>query len=251
MPGCYLKKEITKYINNEKVKVIFEIGSRDCLDAINLYKHYNVKVYAFECNPLAIKICKENLKKYDIKDDQVELIEKAIYNEDGEITFYPVDKTVNAETFENHVDFVKIDENTSANIGASSLFKINKDYQQLKYKNKDYHQQNTEVKVQSIRLDNFIKERNIDRVDLICMDLQGAELMAFQGMGKHLKDVRYIITELCTSVEKNGKIIENYDGQGNIEIVFNLLKKSNFHHLIGNKLRFSHNDFFFININEQ
>ena len=84
MPGCYLNKKYIKYIDKKKINVIFEIGSRDCLDAINLHKYYGVKIYAFECNPLAIEICKQNLKEQNITIDQVELIEKAIYNKNEE-----------------------------------------------------------------------------------------------------------------------------------------------------------------------
>ena len=55
----------------------------------------------------------------------MELIEKAIFNEEKIISFYPVVKTLGAEKFTNHPDFVKINNNVSANIGASSIFKIN------------------------------------------------------------------------------------------------------------------------------
>jgi len=248
MPGCYLNEKYIKYIDKKKIDVIFEIGSRDCLDAINLHKYYGVKIYAFECNPLAIDICKKNLKEQNITIDQVELIEKAIYNKNEEISFYPVDKTVDAVKHKSNPDFISIDDNTSANIGASSIFKINKDYQKLKYKNKDYHQQNNEIKVNAIRLDTFMNERNIEKIDMICMDLQGAELMALQSLGNNINNINYIITELCTSVNKNGKIIENYEGQGNINKVFKLLLKNGFKHILGNINRFSHDDFLFVNI---
>ena len=248
MPGCYLNKKYIKYIDKTKIEVIFEIGSRDCLDAINLHKYYGVKVYAFECNPLANEICKKNLKEQNITIDQVELIEKAIYNKNEEITFYPVDKTIDAEKYKSNPDFVSIDDTTSANIGASSIFKINEEYQKLKYKNKNYHQQNKEIKVNAIRLDSFMNERNIEKIDMICMDLQGSELMALQSLGNNISNINYIITELCTSVKKNGKIIENYEGQGDINKVFKLLFKNGFKHILGNINRFSHDDFLFINI---
>ena len=48
-------------INKDKIKVIFEVGSRDGFDAISLSKKYpNSQVYCFECNPLTVDICRNN-----------------------------------------------------------------------------------------------------------------------------------------------------------------------------------------------
>ncbi|AUF82690.1 methyltransferase FkbM family protein [Tetraselmis virus 1] len=247
MPGCYLQPNFAKLVDPSSVKVIVEAGSRDCLDAIALHKAYGVKVYAFECNPFAIKICKDNLQKYNISTDQVELIEAALFDKKDRLDFYPVIKTEGAEKYKDHPDFFITKEGTSANIGASSLFKINKDYQKTKYRNERYHQQTEEpIKVDAVRLDEFMEERGLDSVDLLCMDIQGAELMALRGLGNKLQSCKWIFTELCTSVEKNGKIIENYENQGNINTVFRLLEQSGFKHVLGNPNRFSHHDFAFV-----
>lgn len=245
MPGCYMDKKFTDFINKKDAKVIFEIGSRDCLDAIKLHNHYKTKIYSFECNPVCIEICKKNLAISNILPSQVELIEKAIYNENTNVDFYPVVKTAGAKDFKS-TDIYKIN-NEYANIGASSLFKINNEYQQIKYKNINHHQQGMQISVPAITLDTFIKEHNIDKVDLICMDLQGAELMALQGMGEHLKNTKYIITELCTTTVKNNMVVENYKGQGKLTDVFNLLESFGFQKILGKEHKFSHDNFLFIN----
>lgn len=49
------------FIDKDQIQTIFELGSRDCLDAIDLSKYFNCLVYAFECNSDGIKLCKENL----------------------------------------------------------------------------------------------------------------------------------------------------------------------------------------------
>ena len=41
-----------------------------------------------------------------------------------------------------------------------------------------------------------MKEHNIDKVDIIWMDLQGAELLALKSLGEKLQDVKYIHTEI-------------------------------------------------------
>ena len=177
-----------------------------------------------------------------------DIYKKSYSNKDDFVEFYPVIKTVGADKLKNNPDFFKVNDNM-ANIGASSLFKINENYQITKYGQKKYHQQGEKIKVPAIRLDSFMNDNNIDKIDLICMDLQGAELFALEGMGEKLKNTKYIITELCTSVEKKGEIIENYEGQGNINKVFKLLKKHGFKKIIGRENRFSHDDFLFINNN--
>lgn len=247
MPGCYMDKKFTELINKKDVNVILEIGSRDCLDAIKLHNHYKAKVYSFECNPVCIEICKKNLAAENILPSQIELIEKAVYNKNTNVDFYPVVKTAGAKDFKSS-DIYKIN-NEYANIGASSLFKINKDYQQIKYRNVNHHQQGKKISVPAITLDTFMEENNIDKVDLICMDLQGAELMALQGMKQHLKNTKYLITELCTTTVKNDIVVENYDGQGKISDVFNLLESFGFKKVLGKEKKFSHDNFMFINQN--
>lgn len=162
--GAYLSRRFTDHIERHKVNLILELGSRDALDAIELSEHYDADVYSFECNPTSIPICKENIGD----NSKVHLIEKAVWDEEGFISFYPV---------------------VNGNTGASSCFKAIKDYP---YET-DYEQE--EITVSAIRLDGWLKERDISSVDLLCVDLQGAELTAFKGMGEYLHSVSYIITE--------------------------------------------------------
>ena len=55
----------------------------------------------------------------------------------------------------------------------------------------------TEIEVEGTRLDSFMKDNNIENVDLLCIDLQGYELNAIKSLGEKLKKVKYIITETC------------------------------------------------------
>ena len=63
--------------------VIFDIGSRDCAQSIEFYNVFpNAKIYAFECNPNTIDICRKNIENYK---DRITLIEGAVCDYDGEI----------------------------------------------------------------------------------------------------------------------------------------------------------------------
>jgi FkbM family methyltransferase len=170
----YLDKKCKKFIDKNEVDVLFEIGSRDCLDAIALNEFYNKKVYSFECNPASIELCKQNLIEQRITNDRVELFEIAVFNENKNIDFHPV---------------------VSSKIGVSSVFKISKDFQLKKFK-RERHAQGEKITVPAVRLDTFMLANNLDRIDLLCMDLQGAELMALEGLGEKLKKVKYIMTRV-------------------------------------------------------
>jgi len=145
-------------IPTEEIDTIFELGSRDGLDAIELQKHFQAQVYAWECNPDSLVLCRQNLSQTTIQ-----LVEKAVWSKNQTIKFFPI---------------------TNGNIGASSAYKINSEY--------PYEvliQQ--EIEVEAVRIDSWYQ----DKIDLVVMDLQGAELEALKGMGDLLSTTKYIITE--------------------------------------------------------
>ena len=132
----YLYDEFVNKIDSMLIQTIVECGSRDCLDAISLYEKYQPKVvYAFECNPESIPLCKQNIQNFD----HIKLIEKAICNKNGLVDFYPTD----------------MERSKDKNIGASSLL-IHKD------NNVEYFQKH--IKVRGIRLDTFLSLSRIKAV---------------------------------------------------------------------------------------
>jgi len=234
MPGCYLNPDIIKYIDKNQVFTIFELGSRDCFDAIKAHEFYNkkqLKIYAFECNPCSIGICKKNLAIYGSND--IILVENAVFDKNENIDFFPVEHTnltqepAERSLLENGGDLLLMSKDRYANIGASSVFLMNRNWQTKKYGYEDHHRQN-KISVPAIRLDTFIENNNIPNIDLICMDLQGAELMALQGMGTYLKNVKYIITELIHHIMIDGISTPLYDGQCHEKDVIELLKDNGF-----------------------
>ena len=71
--------------------------------------------------------------------------------------------------------------------GSSSCFKMTEKTL------KAYSQ--ADIEVPAIRLDEWLKIKKIESIDLICMDTQGATLKILQGMGEFLKKAKYIVTE--------------------------------------------------------
>lgn len=204
--GSYL--EFKKKININDIKTIFELGSRDLVDANALSNYFNTaKVYAFECNPDCLEECKKNLIKFNNKN--INLIEKAVSLLNGEVIFYPFDL------------------NKYNNMGSSSMFKI--DFSKRNKTDPDYNRENPqfEIKVDGIRLDTFIEENKISNIDLICIDLQGYELNSLKSLGTQLYNVKYIITE-CS-------INSTYIGGSTFKELNDYLETFNFKYVSSNK----------------
>jgi FkbM family methyltransferase len=158
----------------KNVAIIFELGARDCSETLEFYKIFpNSHIYTFECNKNTLPICRK--KTRNIKN--ITLIEKAVSNKNSIVKFFPINKELTKTTWED------------GNQGASSLFKASG-----KYPVEDYVQD--EITVNSTRLDSVIRKNGIESVDLLWMDIQGAELLALKGLGKEISKVKIIHTEV-------------------------------------------------------
>ena len=209
----YLRPKYEKHIDKTRVKSLLEIGSRDALDAICLSDYYKCHVFAFECNPKAIDICKKNISC--CKNKNVTLIPYALWDKSGTIPFYAIDEY-------------------ERNIGASSCFKFVKDETVKKCNPK-------EIQVEAIRLDVWLNKNKIKSIDMICMDAQGAAFEILKGMGKYLSKVKYIVVEL-----ENWPVY--YAGEVLADEVIKFLEENGFEYKKGSKV-VGFDDFLFVNKN--
>lgn len=166
--------KIGKSIGN--INVIYDCGSRDALDGIDLLVALNAQeLHVFECNPDAIQLCKQNICAYS-GDKSIYMNEMAVSDKEGEVTFNSIDPK---RTATPHRD---------GNIGASSLFDPDASYvKEIYITNK--------IKVHSTSLDAYSNLNN-KPPDLLWMDLQGAELAALQGGTRVLKSIKIIHLEV-------------------------------------------------------
>lgn len=74
----------------------------------------------------------------------------------------------------------------------------------------------TQTEVETVTLDWFCDERNIDHVDFIWMDVQGAELDVIRGGQRCLRRTDYLYTEY-----RSGKPL--YQGQANLAAILKAL----------------------------
>ncbi len=77
----------------------------------------------------------------------------------------------------------------------NSLLRPNKAVNAL-YNNMHFAELNKESEVYTTTIDSFVANNEISKVDLIKIDIQGAELKAFEAATQTLKDVSLIISEV-------------------------------------------------------
>lgn len=163
-----------RHVDFETFGTVFDIGSRDGLQAIELSQLFpKAGVVAVECNAATLDICRRNISAHP----RIRLVEKAINSFTGRCAFYPTDPSRTVTTW------------ADGNPGASSLFIATGDYPVEKYVQ-------SQTEVECTRLDDLCRELEVDVIDLIWMDLQGAELLALQSAGSLLDRARYIYTEV-------------------------------------------------------
>ena len=169
-----LTAEMKRYLDLDDIGIALDVGSRDAIAALTMAKAFpNARVFAFECNLPAVELCRRNAAM----EPRVTVVDRAVSDVDGDVTFYAIDPV---RTGTPHPD---------GNIGASSLFVANPAYPYERYV------QNP-ITVSSITLGAWAKENRVREVDLMWLDLQGAELKALQGMGELLSHVKFIHTEV-------------------------------------------------------
>lgn len=167
--GAY--RDFFHFIDAEKIHSVIEVGSRDALDALEMSRYFQCPVYAFECNPTAIDICRKNIGN----NPNVILIPFGVMDKSGRMPFYHCPQS----------DY----------LGASSFFRFNPDGP-LKQSLIHRWIWQDEIQVETIRLDEFFEREGLQGVDLLCLDVQGAAYQVIRSLGKYLPSVKYIITEL-------------------------------------------------------
>lgn len=198
-------ENFSSYIHDKNEEyIIFDVGSRDCKQSIEFYKQFpKARIFAFECNPNTLELCKENIVNYS---DRITLIEGAVCDYDGTITFYPINQEKTITSWKD------------GNPGASSIFKSNGKYTVEKYVQ-------DEIISPCHRLDTIINNYDISHVDIIWMDLQGAELLALKGLGDYINTVKYIHTEVSYTAMYENQVM--YPELNNFILSKNFILKNN------------------------
>jgi len=181
-----------------RIRNVVECGARDCAETLAFHELLpEAEIFAFECNPDTLPLCRDSVGGID----KIHLLECAVSDKAGSVTFFKIDPSRTRTTW------------SDGNPGASSLLQASGNYPV-----EDYAQ--TAVTVASVTLSEFMASAGLDAIDLLWMDIQGAELLALEGLVPSIGQVKMIDLEV--------EFIEVYIGQPVWADVYRFLKKHGF-----------------------
>lgn len=190
--------EIKRLLRKED-PVILEIGAHQGEDTVKFLEEFkDIKIYCFEPDPRNIL----ELKKVAMRDTRCTLVEiaisdkrgKAVLNVSGGWPVYPpgIIKAIGLTKYYVNIFSIcrrvfgkRAEWNASSSIKKS--FSYSADWPWLTFEKT--------VEVKTIDLDSFTQENNIDFVDFIWADVQGAEKEMIAGGINTLRKTKYFYTE--------------------------------------------------------
>jgi len=151
---------INEIIGNKENVTIFDVGAFNFYDSINFKRNfpkanvYALEAFAFNCQKYGQLAILNGVKIYNI----------AVSDKNGETVFY------------YSTDYNGKEWTCSGSILKPSDKGIIEIHPGLNYSKEG-------IKVKTVRLDYFCKSNQIENIDIIHMDIQGAEYYAIKGLG--------------------------------------------------------------------
>lgn len=182
-----LEKKIIKQLLQKEDPVVLELGANCGSDTQQLLDEFrDIRIYCFEPDPRNIK----RFKKY-IDDNRCLLEEAAVSNRDGQSilhmsTGWPVSRYSKVFGLYKLYGLIGRKEWTASSSIKDSV-SHSEDWPWLTF--------NKVATVKAIKLDTWLRDRNIGCVDFIWMDIQGAERDMIEGAVDTLKITRFLYTE--------------------------------------------------------
>ncbi len=178
-----LTEVVASAMPGHQIRTIFDVGARDCDDSAQFAQHYpQATVYAFECNPTTLPACRAVAAAHP----NVCLTEKAVSDLPGTIAFFQTDPDKSATDAPGLAP------------GTSSMFAATGNYPEENYVQ---HR----IEVEAVTLGGFLRDRGIHDIDILWMDVQGAELLVLKGLGERIRDLACVHMEV--------EFFEIYQGQ--------------------------------------
>jgi len=162
---------LLKSIIKAKKPIIFDVGAHHGETSNFMIKNFkNLKLYCFEPEENNFLILSKNNKNYT----QIENYNFGFSNSEGELQFH-----INNHSATHSI--LPLEEN-HAKIWKNNLYPTN-----------------TKKKKNFTTIDNFLKKENINVIDLLKLDVQGAEFLVLNGSKKSLqeKKIKNVLLEIC------------------------------------------------------
>lgn len=176
-----IEQELLLLLEKQKVSSVFDIGACEAEDSIRYSVLFpNATVYAFEPRTDNLAIGKELIARY--KRSNIILENIALSKDNGVAEFF---------LSEGRPEGVEAEEWDFGNKSSSLLppsEEMKKHTAWLKF--------NKRIEVPTVRLEDYVRSRNITEIDFAHIDVQGAELMVLEGAGAFLSRIKLIWMEV-------------------------------------------------------
>ncbi len=181
---------LARFNKIDNIEYILDLGCRDAKEAVEFSKLFpKAKIISIEANPEQISTIEENIKNYP----NIKVYNFGASDKNEVLNFYPSD---------------------TINKGNSSFLEINHNYdhmESMRFKEP--------IKVETKRLDEFLKKNNVPKIDILWMDIQGFEKKALDGLSDYIKEVKALYCEVTYK--------EMYKGQALFDKIDYMLMKNN------------------------
>jgi FkbM family methyltransferase len=182
MKHYYPKFDMFKTLFNKNNPVIIEVGAHYGEDSLRFSEAFEqAKIYCFEPDPRNIKIFKKYVNK-----DNIKLFECALSNKSGEQEFFQSYDETQTSSVPSKYDWISLTDyqkNLLSNSGSSSL---KRGYNKVLSKS---------IIVKTQRFDQWYDENSVSDIDLMWIDVQGAEKEVLEGIGNKIKNIKFIWLE--------------------------------------------------------
>lgn len=170
--NVYIKDIFSQHMSGP-IDVVFELGSNDGAYTEEIIEKYKPSRYfSVECNPKLISVCGRKVEEMRNKRGiEIHLIDKALSEKEGVLEYWTVDS------------------DDAGELGSSSIYK-------------HHYLSMSKMCLPCTTLDSVCKEHNVDKIDLICCDIEGGESKAFAKQ-EILRNTKYLIVEV--GVERSWK----------------------------------------------
>jgi len=198
-------KFLLELFNEYQSLTILDIGACEAEDSIKYSLSFpNSKIFAFEPLEQNFLKAKKNIESYKISN--IELIQVALSNKKEFSDFY---------ISSGHPENIEKTEEWEYGNKSSSLLapdRVSENHKWLKFDNK--------IKIKTETLFNFCAENQIEMIDFIHLDVQGAELMVLEGAKKLIENIKVIWLEV--------ELISLYTNQPLVDDIEKFMKKNGF-----------------------
>tara|TARA_R110000824_G_scaffold218435_4_gene405090 strand:+ start:517 stop:1188 length:672 start_codon:yes stop_codon:yes gene_type:complete len=178
-----IKEKVNKLIGNKKYPVVLEIGSHygeDTQDMIDVFDC--PQIFCFEPHPGNAEFMRKHFEGFK----NVSVIEIALSDKNGMASFNVIVSPLGEKPLPKKYEWIDKDDYSNLCLNDSGGCSLKNGY-----RNEDCKT----IEVKTSRLDSWFKDGDINEIDFVWMDVQGAEKEVVFGGKEAFKRVSYVWTE--------------------------------------------------------